>query len=167
MVPTINDLSPQCLTIIFRHVSGHSSGSLLATGVTHTLIAHLLTALPPAPPKYGFLSLLVRSHLEPRQLGAASCVQRSWRDHISQEDSIWHTICSERLGMQAAPVTHNGRPLPSYRSAWLAWHATLGKYGELAVRAYRAWRQIEDWAGANLPPIAASLRSGGLSWDPG
>lgn len=98
------------------------------------------------------------SHLDPVGLGAASCVQKLWRDHICHEDSLWRAICASRLGMESGPVGLNGQPLPTYREAFLSWHQAVGKYGVLAERAYRAWRKIERWTAEHIPQVAASLR---------
>lgn len=89
-------------------------------------------------------------------------MQRQWRDHLSSDDSVWRGLCEARLGMGGGsgggPVAPDRSVLPTYRAAWLAFQAVLGRYGELGVRAYRAWRQVEDWLEEHMPEVAASLR---------
>lgn len=104
------------------------------------------------------LPLGTRRFLDPVDLGAVSCAHKAWRDHLSHDDSIWRDICCGRLGMGGTPEGPDRAPLPTYRTAFRAWYAALGTYGELGVRATRAWRQLEDWTRERFPEVAASLR---------
>lgn len=99
------------------------------------------------------------SFLDPRDLAAAACTQRGWRLAVGQEEGIWRGLCEAHFALSAA-ASPDRQPLPGFKAAYGSWQLSFGKYGEMAGRALRAWRQVEDWAQQHFPAVAASLRPG-------
>lgn len=99
------------------------------------------------------------SYLSPTDLAAAACTHRAWREAVEHEEGVWRAL-SEAEFVLSTPTGPDRQPLPTMKAAYSAWRTSFGRYGALATRALRAWRQVEQWAAANFPAVAASLRCG-------
>lgn len=118
----------------------------------------------PAPPLMvdsltGECLARVLSFLTPADLAAAACTHRAWREAVDQEEGLWRVLCEADYSLPAA-CTLDGAPLPGFKAAYGLWRSEFGRYGEMAGRALRAWRLIEDWTAEHVPAVATSLRAG-------
>lgn len=89
---------------------------------------------------------------------------------MAGEEGLWRAHCEAEYSLRALRLPDGGTA-GSYRAAYGAWRSEFGRYGELAGRALRAWRLVEDWAAQHFPAVAASLRCNGggdaLAWRSG
>ena len=97
------------------------------------------------------------SYLAPADLAAAAVSHKAWRLAVVQEEGLWRDACEAEFSLTAARAPDR-QPLPSFHAAFCAWRASFGRYGPLAGRALRAWRQVEEWSREHFPDVARSLR---------
>ena len=75
------------------------------------------------------------------------------------EEGLWRAACESEWSLsKCCTPDPQRRPLLHFKEAYGAWHASFGRYGPLAPRALRVWRQIEDWTRQHCPEVADSLR---------
>jgi len=179
-VLAVDSLPPECLSRILRQVC------MSAKEPAHIQRTSASLVLPPPPPRHLHASpaplpaLVLFLHstnqlttltnitayhprpplcslLSPTDLAAAACTHRAWRQAVAAEEGLWQALCEADYSLSAATAP-DGAPLQSFRAAYATWRAEFGRYGGLATRALRAWRQVESWLGDHLPKVAASLR---------
>lgn len=80
---------------------------------------------------------------------------------MTEEEGLWRAHCETDYSLRSLRLPGGG-PAGSYRAAYGAWRSEFGRYGQLAGRALRAWRLIEDWTAQHFPAVAASLGCGVL-----
>ena len=97
------------------------------------------------------------SYLAPGDLAAAACTHKAWRLAVVQEEGLWRSFCEAEFSLTTARAPDR-QPLPSFQAAFGAWRASFSRYGSMAGRALRAWRQVEEWSRENFPDVARSLR---------
>ena len=116
-----------------------------------------LLGCPAAPPSRRHPAAPACSYLTPEDLAAAACTHKAWRLAVVQEEGLWRDLCLAEFSLTAARAPDR-QPLPSFQAAFGAWRASFGRYGRMAGRALRAWRQVEEWSRQNFPDVARSLR---------
>lgn len=99
------------------------------------------------------------SYLGPADLAAAACTHRAWQEAVVGEEGLWRAHCEAEYSLRSLRLPGGG-PAGSYKAAYAAWRKEFGRYGELAGRALRAWRLIEDWTTQHFPAVAGSLGPG-------
>ncbi len=80
---------------------------------------------------------------------------------MTGEEGLWRVHCEADYSLRSLRLPGGG-PAGSYPAAYGAWRSEFGRYGQLAGRALRAWRLIEDWTAQHFPAVAASLGCGVL-----
>ncbi|KAL4458786.1 hypothetical protein ABPG75_013651 [Micractinium tetrahymenae] len=99
------------------------------------------------------------SHLRPADLAAVACTHRAWRQAVAGEEGLWRAHCEAEYCLRS-PHLPAGGAASGYKAAYGAWRSEFGRYGELAGRALRAWRLVEDWTAQHFPAVAASFGMG-------
>ncbi|KAK9811705.1 hypothetical protein WJX72_008721 [[Myrmecia] bisecta] len=101
----------------------------------------------------------VFSFLSVKDCSRVACVKRLWRQIVEDDEQYWAKACEADYAVEGK-FGPNGTAHGRFNATYLAWQASLGRYGPLASRACHLWRRLKLWLKANIPEVAESLRPG-------
>ncbi|KAJ0092495.1 hypothetical protein Patl1_26446 [Pistacia atlantica] len=125
----------------------------------------------------------ILSKLDPKHTAVVACVNRRFRNSVSEESLQWSKICLDELGLHA-PFDLHGNSLPSFKmwrvllgtvcmlpdvkipATYQTWRESFNMYPWLLVkRVKRCWDRLKNWLTINLPEAKATLRRGASEAD--